>query len=260
MSIKIIDNLLTINKFSRPGTKRLKTTKIAVHYVGNPNSTSTANRNYFENLKNGLKNSRGGYICASSHYIVGLCGDIVRCIPDDEIAYTTNSANAYSIGIECCHPDATGVFSKETREALIELVGDLLIKYNLTVDDIIRHYDVTGKACPLCWASNSGSKYEDYIKFKGEVKSYIESKREDKELSESVSGIIKSGIKIEYNKWKRKDLMKLADVPKLIEKLGGIDELERLGVIGNRGLWEKGEYKEEHIRALLIKYRVKVIK
>ncbi len=32
---------------NRPYTKRIKTTKIAVHYIGNPNTSAEANRNYF---------------------------------------------------------------------------------------------------------------------------------------------------------------------------------------------------------------------
>mgnify|MGYP002710742973 CR=1 FL=1 len=174
MEMEIQKKLLTINPYSRPGTKRNRTTKIAVHYVGNANSKAINNRNYFENLKNQGKN--GTY--ASSHYIVGLDGEVIQCVPDDEVAYTTNSANTYSIGIECCH-GSDGTFNSKTRSSLVELVAMLLKKYNLTSDDIIRHYDVTGKLCPICWASNSGVKYQDYLKFKNEVRDKME---EDDEM------------------------------------------------------------------------------
>jgi len=49
--MKITEMFLTPNKFSRPQIKLMKVTKIAVHYVGNPNSSAVANRNYFENQK-----------------------------------------------------------------------------------------------------------------------------------------------------------------------------------------------------------------
>lgn len=164
--MNIIENLLTVNTYSRPGKKRLKTTKIAVHYVGNPGSTALNNRNYFENLQSGKS---GTY--ASSHYIIGLEGEIIRCVPESEIAYTTNSANAYSIGIECCHPKSDGVFNEKTRKALIELCADLCQRYDLDPElDIIRHYDITKKACPFAWAADKGPKYDDFIKFKKEVK------------------------------------------------------------------------------------------
>lgn len=51
--MKITENLLTPNKYSRPQIPLTTVTKIAVHYVGNPNTSAAANRNYFENQKNG---------------------------------------------------------------------------------------------------------------------------------------------------------------------------------------------------------------
>lgn len=144
--MKITDALLTPNKYSRPQIALKSVKKVVLHYVGNPNSTAMANRNYFENQKNG-----GRYV--SSHYIVGLDGEILRCVPENEVAYCSNQANTYSISIECCHPDATGKFTAETTRSAAELCAYLLKKYGLTVDDLIRHYDVTGKQCPLWFVS-----------------------------------------------------------------------------------------------------------
>ena len=148
--MQIKEMFLTPNKYSRPQIPLEKVTKIAVHYVGNPGTSAEANRNYFENQKNG-----GTYV--SSHFIIGLQGEIIQCIPLNEISYCTNQANTYSISIECCHPDSTGKFNEATENSLAELCAYLLNKYNLTADDIIRHYDVTGKQCPLYW---SPTKYQ----------------------------------------------------------------------------------------------------
>ena len=137
---------LTVNPYSRPGTIRKRTEKIAVHYVGNPGTTALNNRNYFNNLAK----THSRYV--SSNYIVGLDGEVLECVPPEEIAYCTNQANEYSISIECCHPDSTGKFTDATETALAELCVYLLKRYHLTADDIIRHYDVTGKQCPLYWA------------------------------------------------------------------------------------------------------------
>ena len=138
----ITDALLTPNKYSRPQIQLKSVKKVVLHYVGNPRSSAMANRNYFENQKNG-----GRYV--SSHYIIGLKGEILRCVPENEVAYCSNSANSYSISIECCHPDSTGKFTDATTNSAAELCAYLLIKYNLGVDDLIRHYDVTVKQCPL---------------------------------------------------------------------------------------------------------------
>ena len=122
---------------------------IVIHYVGNPGSTAEANRNYFENLKVGQKMSNGDYRFASSHYIVGLEGEIVGCIPETEVAYHASSANKDHIGIEVCHPTADGKFSDVTYKVLIELIIDICKRHSLNpLRDIIRHYDVTGKDCP----------------------------------------------------------------------------------------------------------------
>lgn len=243
--------LLDVNKYSRPGIKRQMTTKIAVHYVGNAGSTAKNNRDYFNNLKD------THITYASAHYIIGIKGEIIQCIPLDEIAYTTNSANNYSIGIECCHPSDDGVFTKETRESLIELVAYLLNKYDLDIDDIIRHYDVTRKLCPLCWASNTGDKYEDFLKFKKEVKEFMTKPADDKLLCTAVGKIVSKGYKIDFNMWKNESNMKLKYVPALIDKLGGISFLKQWGVISNIDLWVRGEYKSKHVRALLIKFAQK---
>ena len=140
----IQEMFLTPNKYSRPQIPLKEVKKIAVHYVGNPNTSALSNRNYFENCKEG-----GRYV--SSHYIVGLIGEVIQCIPLNEWSYCTNQANGYTISIETCHPRSDGVFNDSTYVSLCELCAMLLKKYNLTVNDLIRHYDVTRKTCPLHW-------------------------------------------------------------------------------------------------------------
>lgn len=158
--MKINEMFLTPNKYSRPGIKLEKVTKIAVHYVGNPKSTAKNNRDYFENLKD----THERYV--SAHFIIGLEGEIIQCIPLNEWSYCTNQANGYSISIECCHPDSTGKFNDATEDSLVELCAYLCKKYGLSADDVIRHYDVTGKHCPLWYVSHP----EDFKAFKERVR------------------------------------------------------------------------------------------
>ena len=145
--MQIQQMFLTPNKYSRPQIKLDKVTKIAVHYTGDPGASAINVRNYFEGLKNG-----GRYV--SSHFVIGLSGEVIQCIPLDEWSYCTNQANGYSISIECCHADAVcGKFTAATEQSLAELCAYLCDLYKLDpLDDIIRHYDVTGKQCPLYWA------------------------------------------------------------------------------------------------------------
>lgn len=146
--MQIQQMFLTPNKYSRPQIKLDKVTKIAVHYTGDPGASAINERNYFEGLKD------SGVRSVSSHFVIGLSGEIIQCIPLDEWSYCTNQANGYSISIECCHADAIcGKFTAATEQSLAELCAYLCKELGLDpIKDIIRHYDVTGKQCPLYYS------------------------------------------------------------------------------------------------------------
>lgn len=156
--------LLTVNEFSRPGTELQEVNGIVIHYTANPGATAIQNRDYFE----GLKDSQ--ITKASSHFIVGLEGEIVQCIPSWEIAYASNDRNSDTIAIECCHPDESGRFNKETYQSMVNLTAWLCVKFGLDSDDVIRHYDVTGKICPKYFVDDE----EAWEEFKGYVQEAID--------------------------------------------------------------------------------------
>lgn len=89
-----------------------------------------------------------------SHFIVGLDGEIVQCLPLYEKSAATNQRNIDTISIEVCHPDETGKFSEETYAALIRLAAWLCEELQLDEENLIRHYDVTGKLCPLYYVEH----------------------------------------------------------------------------------------------------------
>lgn len=99
-------NLLDINKYSRPGTKLRKVKGVVVHYTANPGTDAMANRNYFNNLPK-INAKKGTNTYASSHFVIGIDGTIVQCIPTEEIAYASNDRNSDTISIECCHKKRT---------------------------------------------------------------------------------------------------------------------------------------------------------
>lgn len=140
--------LLTVNPYSRPGTETNRITGIVVHYTANPGSTAMENRDYFEGLKDSHETQ------ASSNFIVGLEGEIVQCVPTWEVAYASNSRNIDTVSIECCHPDETGEFTDETYKSLVQLTAWLCMKFQLDAEDVIRHYDITGKICPKYFVEN----------------------------------------------------------------------------------------------------------
>lgn len=76
----------------------------------------------------------------------------------------------------------------------------------------------------------------------------------NKVLEQAVSKIIKSGIAINYDQWKREDLINLAHVPALLNKLGGIEQLVSKGVISNKAIWSNNKYTKNNVISLLLKY------
>ena len=121
---------------------------LVVHYTGAP-GTARNNGAYFA--------SRGD-IGASAHYFVDA-QDIVQSVPDSGRAWHCGAAsyrhpecrNDNSIGVElCCYQDASGRwrFDPATVDNAVQLVRSLMAQYNIDIDHVVRHYDVTGKICP----------------------------------------------------------------------------------------------------------------
>ena len=143
-------DFLTVNEWSRPGTELEHINGVVIHYVGNPGTSARANRNYFESLSSGAE---GTY--ASSHFVVGLEGEVIQCVPLTEVAYASNQRNDDTLSIEVCHPDETGEFSPVTYDRVVELTAWLCRTFKLDPSrDVIRHYDVTGKECPKYYVEN----------------------------------------------------------------------------------------------------------
>ena len=139
---------LTINEYSRPGNELKKVKNIFVHYTANPGTNATQNRSYFQNLSETHETS------ASSHFIIGYEGEIVQCIPLEEIAYAVAGRNDDSISIECCYIDESGEFTEATYQTLVKFAAILLEKYGLKPKDLMRHYDDNGKICPKYYVEN----------------------------------------------------------------------------------------------------------
>lgn len=148
------EDLLTVNPYSRPGLALEEVKSIVIHYTANPGTTAKQNRDYFEGLAGEENAASDKPVRASSHFVIGIEGEILCCVPQNEVAYASNDRNLDSLSIECCHEDKSGQFSEATYQSLIKLTAWLCRKYHLTSDDIIRHYDVNGKNCPKYYVEN----------------------------------------------------------------------------------------------------------
>lgn len=164
---KLDVQLLTINDYSRPGTKSDKIQSIVIHYTANPGSSAQQNRDYFEGLKDSHLTQ------ASSHFIVGIHGEIIQCIPTWEVAYASNSRNNDSVSIETCHKTEDGSYTKKTYASLVQLTAWLCMKFDLTERDVIRHYDITEKNCPKYFVEHEDA-WDD---FRQDVKEQMKAMR-----------------------------------------------------------------------------------
>ena len=127
---------------------------IVVHYTAGSKDTARGNGLYFQ--KNKVK--------ASAHYFADSKG-IVRSVQEDAIAWHCGGAkqgtdggslfgvckNGNSIGIELCNEDGRTDFipNERTLANAAKLVRYLMSKYGIPKENIVRHFDVNGKKCPL---------------------------------------------------------------------------------------------------------------
>lgn len=141
---------------SRTGKNMKRVNDIVIHYVANPGSSAKANRDFFDSSQSRV----------SAHFVVGLKGEVIQCVPLDEQSSASNDRNPDTISIEVCHPDANGKFNKKTYGALIKLTAWLCDEFGLNEEDVIRHYDITGKDCPKYYVEHPDS----WKKLKKDVK------------------------------------------------------------------------------------------
>jgi N-acetylmuramoyl-L-alanine amidase len=183
--MKITDSLLTVNQFSRPGKKVASVKSIIMHWTGVPMQSARMVRGYFESRKNG----KAGY--GSAHYVIDFTGEIIRMIPDSEVAYhcgsdktdpvskkiytdwarakfglyasPNSSPNNVTIGIELCTVDAEGNFRDATIDAAVELCAALCKTHGLKAQDIGTHNLVVGwKDCPRLWV-NKPTMFSEFV-------------------------------------------------------------------------------------------------
>ena len=125
---------------------------IVIHSTGNTNDTAQNNHDYFSKSDTD--------VC--SHFVIGLDGEIIQCVPLDEKSAASNNRNLDTISVEVCHPDSSGKFNDVTYDSLVKLTAWLCDNSGLKAKDVIRHYDITGKECPKYFVDNE-SEWEKFL-------------------------------------------------------------------------------------------------
>lgn len=128
---------------------------IVMHYTANNGDTAQNNCDYYH---------RVGGLQASAHYFVDEYG-VMQSVREGDTAWHCG-ARAYwhpecrndnSIGIEMCsrkRADGSYYIKPETVVNAAALAKDIMQRYGIDTDHVLRHYDVTGKRCPMPWVDD----------------------------------------------------------------------------------------------------------
>lgn len=198
---------------------------LVIHDTGNSNKGAGAlnHRNYVEN------NTRG----ASAHYfvddkvIVQYVGDSLSAgsVGDGKGKYGITNANSLSIEM-CINSDAD--YTK-TYKNTVELTKNLMKKFNIPIERVVRHYDASRKSCPNHMRQNNWSKW---WKFKEDIQKSIEW-----QIDLSKDSEFGSGVKLEEKDYFTTNGLKIIKTTQnkiYIQQLGG-KTLRKVGAYGING-------------------------
>lgn len=260
MGIQIKTNLAASDNYgSKRSTNNIK--YLVIHYTGNDGDSDEANTNYFkEHQRN-----------ASAHYFVDD-DSVSRSVPDDWVAWSVGGnkypncpqtgggkfynqcTNSNSISIELCDSIRNGKydFTENTLAQAAELAKLIMKTYNIPIERVIRHFDVTGKHCPGPFVEDPKA----WQSFKNLLVKADTTNTVDEELFKATQHLVRRGVikASEFNLWKRMDLIKLENVPGLLESMGGIDALVAKKVISSPSIWREKKYTVQNVRSLILKY------
>ena len=128
---------------------------IVMHYTANNGDTAKNNCDYYH---------RVGGLQASAHYFVDEYG-AMQSVREVDTAWHCGARaywhpecrNGNSIGIEMCSrrcADGSYYIKPETVANAAALAKDIMQRYGIDTDHVLRHYDVTGKRCPMPWVDD----------------------------------------------------------------------------------------------------------
>lgn len=171
--MKITQKLSTTNTTAK-SNRSIK--YIVIHYTAGVTSAKNAALNTAAWFSNSSAKASADFIVDDTY--------VVQYNPDIRNRYTWHCGgskyntkggslygiciNANSIGIEICSNNSTGkvtnandmnwYYTEETLKNATELIKQLMQEYNIPIENVIRHYDVTGKPCPgiVGWNADTG--------------------------------------------------------------------------------------------------------
>lgn len=183
---------------------------IVVHYTGNWSDTAKNNADYFARTVTGT----------SAHYFVDEEA-VWQSVREEDTAWHCGSSqpvhpdcrNANSIGVEMCN--SAGGVPPAVRDRTAALVRELMDKYGVPAERVLRHYDVTGKRCPAPWVDRPGE-WED---FKGRLE--VEAVTQEQFDAMLEDYLARRGER-EASGWAAPYIQRAVDAGVMAEEAGGI--------------------------------------
>ena len=128
---------------------------IVMHYTANNGDTAKNNCDYYH---------RVGGLQASAHYFCDEHG-AMQSVREGDTAWHCGARaywhpecrNGNSIGIEMCsrkRADGSYYIKPETVANAATLAREIMQRYGIDTEHVLRHYDVTGKRCPMPWVDD----------------------------------------------------------------------------------------------------------
>ena len=210
---------------------------IVVHYDAGKKATARNNVDAFTHLLTGT----------SAHYFVDEL-EVAMSLDPRHIAHHCGGKkyangtpaplhgicrNANSIGVELCSDFVNGryVITPQTEERGAKFVADLMKKWGVPLSRVVRHYDVTGKYCPMPYVET-----REWERFKSKVWAYY-------------NGLNKEEEEMLYYE-------KLTDIP-AGEQREVVENLVDMGII--KGTGSSLHISEDMVRILVYLHRASVI-
>lgn len=236
---------------------------IVVHYTANDGDTAENNALYFKNNK----------VESSANYFVDE-KEIYRSVKEEDTAwhcganvyYHENCRNINSIGIELCSRKNTSgkgssnyYFKEEVTQNAAALIKDLMEKYKIPIENVIRHYDVTHKICPEPFVkdTNNWVAFKDLLTEKKEITTTDEAIKRLTQLGiigspEFWANALKNVKYLDILIIKAANKCKTAKQRDITATSEGINELVKAGVVQNPDFWMHAIVSVKYLDSLIV--------
>jgi len=172
---QVPEKLLPLGHKNRPGDKLREKKAIIIHWTAAPN----------QKVENTAAWFMTGQVYGSSQYIIGTKGEMLRTVPDDEVAWHCGSSqndplsgklytdwarevigttfcsangtpNRATLGFEINPLDSDGKFSDESMDVVLKLVKEIASRDGYLW--VATHFHVVGwKDCPKWYYNRPGA-------------------------------------------------------------------------------------------------------